>query len=86
MSSEIDWKEVEERLKKRDKKLYYVGGTLSVTLDNERFVALNLDGGGFDQNSIKLEQPNSIREMIRRLYLEIKGKTTYYEEEVLNES
>ena len=79
----IDWEEVKERLIKRDKKLYYLGGTLSVTLDNTRFVALNLDGHGFDQDDIILTQPDDISKIVRDTYLEVKGLTEHYKEEVL---
>ena len=82
---EIDWNEVKDRLEKRDKSLYYVGGTLSVSLDHKRFVALNLDGNGFDQDSNKLQQPEFIKKMVKDLYLETKGETTHYKEEVLKE-
>jgi len=77
---EINWNEVKERLEKRDNKLYYMGGTLSVTLDEKRFVALNLDGNGFDQDDNKLKQPSEIKSMIRKIYVETKGKTEYYKE------
>jgi|GEM_PF-6318444 len=79
---EINWSEVEERLIKRDMNLYYVGGTLSVSLDNKRFVALNLNGHGFDQDDNKLIQPENILEIVRSIYLEVKGSTAYYKEEV----
>ena len=79
---EIDWNEVKKRLEKRDKSLYYAGGTLSVSLDDKRFVALNLDGGGFDQDSNKLEQPDFILEMTKAIYLETKGETKHYKETI----
>jgi len=79
----IDWNEVKERLEKKDKTLYFIGGTLSVTLDDKRFVALNLDGGGFDQDDKRLVQPSFILNMTRTTYLETKGETEHYKEEIL---
>lgn len=85
------WFEVSDRLEKRDKALYFVGGTLSVALDETRAVALNLDGSGFVMNSKrytwmkndKVYPPLFITHKVRNIYLETKGITEHYQESVL---
>jgi len=80
---DIDWNEVKERLEKRNMSMYYVGGTLSISLDSKRFVALNLDGEGFDQDDNILQQPEFIKKIVRDIYVETKGETQYYKDEIL---
>jgi hypothetical protein len=83
---DIFWKEVSERLDKKDKALYFVGGTLSVALSETRGVALNIDGTGFIMSSInypytknkKVYPPENITEKVKKIYLETKGRTEYY--------
>lgn len=82
----IFWKEVSERLEKKDKTIYFVGGTLSVALSKTRGVALNIDGTGFIMSSpshlwvknATVYPPKEITEKVKEIYIQTKGKNAYY--------
>lgn len=88
------WEHIKKRLED-ESNLYYFGGTLCV--DNEGKnggVALNLNGRGFVYSnpypffknwSGKIYLPQEIIELVRKLYLKIKGETQHYLDEIEND-
>jgi hypothetical protein len=88
------WEHIMKKIENKQN-LYYVGGTLCV--DNDKTaggVALNLDGCGFVYSNPypffknwngKIYMPQEITELVRRLYLEIKGETEHFIDTVKND-
>lgn len=80
------WNHVEERLRKRDTNMYFMGRTLSVALSTKSGIALNLDGKGFIFGSIRsgfndrIYQPDYITEMVIDIYRETKGERALKEQ------
>ena len=76
------WEHVEKRLKNIEQtSVYYFGGTLSLPLDKNRGICLNIHGKGFVLSNIKNQQvyqPDYITCLVKKVYLKYKGKTEYY--------
>jgi len=89
------WNHVEERLITRTGNMYFMGGTLSVGLSKDSGVALNLNGKGFVFGKIKtipckevndrVYLPQHITDLVRQIYLDVKGETEHYRESVFGE-
>jgi hypothetical protein len=81
------WHKVEQRLRNRDGVMYYAGGTLCIDF-TKGGIGLNLDGKGFVFGTSPLVkndrvyQPRHILELVRNLYLEIKGSTDHFKRAV----
>lgn len=78
------WKHVEASLLDiKNTTAYYVGGTLSLDLGNNRGICLNLDGSGFVLNPTlkcsRVYQPEAINKLVRDVYLMYKGRTEHFE-------
>lgn len=84
------WQHVEERLISRKGSIYYMGGTLVVDFERGGCVGMNLNGKGFVCPSKPFEffkndivyLPESIKSLVQSIYLEIKGKTDHFKEQV----
>jgi hypothetical protein len=81
------WGHVEKKLLNiKNITAYYCGGTLFVSIGNEKEIALNLDGSGFLLNhyphlkNATIYQPNFILKKVRKIYLKEKGKTEHYKD------
>ena len=78
------WDHVKQALIKRNCPLYFMGGTLCVDVPNRSPVCMNLSGQGFIANvSLKNEKvyvPEDVMRLVKEIYIEVKGKTSYYYE------
>lgn len=82
------WDHVEMRLLAEEEPNYFVGGTLCVDFDRGG-IGMNLDGKGFvfgGRNQFRRNStvylPEYITDMVRKVYLRIKGETKHYREQV----
>jgi hypothetical protein len=86
------WDHVENCLLTEEGPIYFIGGTLCVDFVKDFVkggIAMNLDGKGlvygglnkFRKNS-QVYLPEYITDMVRKLYLRIKGETEHYREKV----
>lgn len=85
------WNSIEQRLITREGSIYFAGGTLFIDTQNS-IVGLNLDGTGFVNHTKeyaitkeyfkngKVYLPDHITELVRKIYLDVKGETEYYKE------
>ena len=84
------WQHVEQQLVTREGRIYYAGGTLIVDFEKGGGIGMNLNGKGFvmpskQYNFFKNDRvymPESITNLVRSIYLEIKGKTDHFIEQV----
>jgi hypothetical protein len=89
------WNSIEQRLITREGSIYFAGGTLCVDTKNS-IIFLNLDGTGFIHHTKeyantkeyfkngKVYLPDHITDLVRKIYLDVKGETDYYKEKTLS--
>jgi len=83
------WNDVESRLITREGSIYFAGGTLVMDTDNG-IICFNLDGKGFISHTQEFSYfkngtiylPDHILELVRKIYLDVKGSTEHYTTEV----